>query len=541
MQATRVDQAPAAGWRDAAGLVLLLVLGAIVALAIYIRWRLATVPFERDEGEYAYAGQLILAGLPPYEAVYNMKFPGAYYVYAAIMAVLGQTDWAIRIGLLAVHGATAALVFALARRWAGRLAAVVSTCTFLVLGLDRWAMAIFAHATHFIALPAVASLYCLERARESGRARWLAAAGVAAGTAVVMKQHAAVFPVLALVLAAWMGTLGGTWWRRAGIVAAGSAAPLALTAIVLALAGVVDRFWFWTFEYAASYVSINSASTAWPVFKFAWPFVTQATWWMWYLGGAGLVALFVTSWPGHVRVMLGGFTVAAFISILPGFYFRPHYFIVLMPAVAWLTGIAAATLEKRIRRLSARAEPILAIVFAGAVATPYFVAESRYLFQMTPDQVSRAVYDYNPFPESREIAAYLQRHTSPSDRVVVIGSEPQIYFYAQRRSATGYIYTYPLMERQPFASTMQTEMMREVEANRPTYLVFVAVAPSWGAQPGSDPRLLQWANEYTARCFDRVGVADIRPEGTRFVWDAAARDYPMQSRFLVLTFRRTRC
>ena len=214
-----------------------------------------------------------------------------------------------------------------------------------------------------------------------------------------------------------------------------------------------------------------------------------------------------------------------------------------MPAAAWLAGIAAATLARTLtRRVSAPAATMaVAAVFAGAIAGPYVAGESRYLLDLTPDQVSRAVYDYNPFPESREIAAYLARHTSPNDRIVVFGSEPQIYFYSQRRSATGYIYTYPLMERQPFASTMQDEMMREVEAARPTYMVFVAIAASWGGQPGSDQRLLQWANSYTARCFDRVGVADIRPDGTRIVWDEAARDYPIQSKFLVLTFRRTRC
>ena len=53
-----------------------------------IRWRLASTPLERDEGEYAYAGQLILKGIPPYEFAYSMKLPGTYAAYAAIMAVL---------------------------------------------------------------------------------------------------------------------------------------------------------------------------------------------------------------------------------------------------------------------------------------------------------------------------------------------------------------------------------------------------------------------------------------------------------------------
>jgi len=57
----------------------------------FVRLRLLNFPLERDEGEYAYAGQLILQGIPPYELAYNMKFPGTYLAYAFIMALFGQT------------------------------------------------------------------------------------------------------------------------------------------------------------------------------------------------------------------------------------------------------------------------------------------------------------------------------------------------------------------------------------------------------------------------------------------------------------------
>jgi hypothetical protein len=56
-------------------------------LRCFVRLKFADVPLERDEGEYAYAGQLILHGVPPYTLAYNMKFPGTYYAYAALMAV----------------------------------------------------------------------------------------------------------------------------------------------------------------------------------------------------------------------------------------------------------------------------------------------------------------------------------------------------------------------------------------------------------------------------------------------------------------------
>ena len=48
----------------------------VFTLVVAIRIRLLGIPLERDEGEYAYAGQLILQGIPPYKLAYNMKFPG---------------------------------------------------------------------------------------------------------------------------------------------------------------------------------------------------------------------------------------------------------------------------------------------------------------------------------------------------------------------------------------------------------------------------------------------------------------------------------
>ena len=56
----------------------------VLLLFAGIRWRLRDMPLERDEGEYAYAGQLILQDIPPYELAYNMKLPGTYLGYAAM-------------------------------------------------------------------------------------------------------------------------------------------------------------------------------------------------------------------------------------------------------------------------------------------------------------------------------------------------------------------------------------------------------------------------------------------------------------------------
>src|SRR5437899_12590729 len=97
---------------------LMVVVLVVVALA---RLRLRDMPLERDEGEYAYAGQLILQGIPPYELAYNMKLPGTYLAYAAILRVFGETPAGIHIGLLLVNGCATHLVLFLGRRLDGSL------------------------------------------------------------------------------------------------------------------------------------------------------------------------------------------------------------------------------------------------------------------------------------------------------------------------------------------------------------------------------------------------------------------------------------
>src|ERR1700680_839936 len=105
----------------------------VVVVFAAIRIRLRTAPLERDEGEYAYAGQLMLQGIPPYHLAYNMKLPGTYAAYAVMMAAFGQTVSGIRIGMLVVLLANAVMVFLLGRRLFGILAGTVAAAAYTLL------------------------------------------------------------------------------------------------------------------------------------------------------------------------------------------------------------------------------------------------------------------------------------------------------------------------------------------------------------------------------------------------------------------------
>ena len=105
----------------------------VITLFGVIRYRLRDMPLERDEGEYAYSGQLMLQGIPPYKLAYNMKLPGIYAAYAAVMAIFGETPAGIHLGLLLVNAASVVLLYLLASLLFGRLAGIIAACSYALL------------------------------------------------------------------------------------------------------------------------------------------------------------------------------------------------------------------------------------------------------------------------------------------------------------------------------------------------------------------------------------------------------------------------
>ena len=150
----------------------------------------------------------------------------------------------------------------------------------------------------------------------------------------------------------------------------------------------------------------------------------------------------------------------------------------------------------------------------------------------------RLIYGANPFLECPVIADYLRKNTTAEDTIAVLGSEPEIFFDARRNSATGYIYTYGMMEPQSHARDMQDEMIQQIEAKRPKYLVFVNVATSWLPQ-NNERRIFEWLSPYLQANYRPAAVADIVSLGhTEYRWDREAENYKPQSQAHVLVFRR---
>ena len=516
----------------------------ILLFVVVVRVRLLDVPLERDEGEYAYAGQLMLRGIPPYQQVYNMKLPGAYAAYALFLALFGQTARAVHLGLLLVNLGAIVLVFRLGRRFSGDFAGVVAAATYALLSMGRAVMGPFAHSSHLVVLAALAGTDCLFAAFDSRRRRDYLASGFLFGLAVVMKQHGASFLLFgAFTLFARRENRGPPAARFAAVglpFALGAALPYVLTCAWLAAAGVFASFWFWTVRYAAAYASEVRLADGMAILGEALRRVVAGAPLLWAAAVAGLGIALGDRGAGPRRLTLAAFTGFAFLAICPGLYFREHYFVMLLPAVALLVG---AALEGLRRALADVAPPRVALAVPALVFLALLLAslwpQTDYLFLASPRRVSRLTYWENPFPEMREIARHIADRSSPEERIAVLGSEPELFFYTRRLSATGHIYMYGPMGPQPFAHAMQQQMIREIERNAPAWLVFVAIPSSWARQPDSDRTLLRWSKRYAEEHYRLVGLVEVLdPDSTTYTWSDTVSVEDARTPNLVRVYRR---
>jgi hypothetical protein len=497
----------------------------ILAVVTIIRIRLLDMPLERDEGEYAYAGQLLLQGISPYKAAYNvaLKLPGTGGAYALIMAVFGQTAAALHVGVILVNLASAALVFVLARRCYGGAGGVIAAGTYALLAIVPETAGLAAHATHFVVLPALAGAVLLQNLGERISAARIFSAGLLLGLAILMKQTGTAFWLFAAGWVLWWELARGRrQWRRLALrlvwLTLGGLFPLALTCCVIVRAGDFHQFWLWTFQYAGEHAKVITFAQGIKTMAGVVALLFKAAPGLWGLAVLGLAVLIRHPFSQPERAFVVGFVFFSCLAIWPGW--RAHYFIQFMPAAGLLAAaafrVAADFLRRRTPSLPTTA--LAALVFAAAAASS-LIQWSGIYFRLTPAEACRAIYGTNPFPEAVEIGRYLASHTAPGARIAVLGSEPQIYFYSHRHSATGYICTYPLMEPQPQAAEMQKEMIREIEQAEPDYVVFVHVKNSWLQYSDSNPLILGWFGKYQREWLQLVGLVEIQPdEPTSYRW-----------------------
>jgi hypothetical protein len=514
---------------------------AVFVLTTAIRIRLLGIPLERDEGEYAYAGQLLLQGIPPYKLAYSMKFPGTYVAYAIMMLLFGQTITAIHLGLLFVNSATSALIFFIGKRLLNSTVGIAAAASYALLSVSPSVLGLAAHATHFVVLPVLGGAFLLLNQQNRSGVGRLFVSGLLMGLGLLMKQPGLFFILFGAVYLFLGDVRAGLVLRKAIlrnlVFAGGAVTPLVITFLALCYAGVFARFWFWTIHYAHEYGTLVSISDARQLLIQGVRDAIGPNWPLWILAGVGLLTCSLNRSTDRSTGFLLGLFISSTLAVCLGFYFRPHYFILLLPAVALFAGIAINNISSVLRHqiTAVRFFPLLLL---ASCAVFLVLAQRDLFFLLSPIEASHTIYAGNPFPETIKVGEYVRDHTDPSDTIAVVGSEPQVYFYSHRHSATGYIYTYPLMEAQTYARQMQTEMIHEIEAAEPKYLISVTIDVSWLHSPHSENLIFEWAQRYIAENYVAVGFVNIiAADRAEYYFDDIPQQVPELGEF-ILIYRR---
>jgi len=497
-----------------------IVLGCVLVLFAAIRYRLRDIPLERDEGEFAYGGQLLLQGIWPGEGLYTMKFPGTHAAYTVLITLFGQTATGVHIGFTVVNALTILLLFLLARAALGKIAAGVTAATYGLLSLCPDVLGTSAHATHFVVLFAVGGLLQLWYAQRTPHAVGYLSGGFLLSCSVLMKHCGIAFVAFGLLcvtcsIFSKKPRSNLSAWKPIALFVIGMTLPFALLLLTLWLAGTLENYWFWGATYARAYAKPNpGAMLVWLSLTHRMPASLAPPF---YIGLAGLLALWITHGHRKLALVATAFLAFSLLAIVPGLHFRQHYYIVLIPAIALLIG----ALIQRISDVLALRASFLSFIPVAAF-TAFFaweiVNQRNFFFIMTPTEACRSLYGFQPFPEAIVLATHIQEHSNPDARITVLGSEPEIYFYARRRSATGYVYTYPLAENQPFADQMRVQMQKEIEAGQPQYIVQVRSWASWLSRPSPQKHIDDLCEALMPAGYKLIAVCQYLPDQSKPVW-----------------------
>jgi hypothetical protein len=341
--------------------------------------------------------------------------------------------------------------------------------------------------------------------------------------------------------------------------------------------GVLPQFVFWTITYAAKYASAVSLVNGPDMLRAGVQAVIGPNLLLWLLPWIGAIVMWweerldgasvrsrgqsprsrgadsrsldaTTESPGvsrrsriqHPRFFLMTFLFCSFTSTCVGLYFRSHYFITLLPALALLTGLAVSRAlhllkhDQTIELFMALGILAFFVIALGAA----LVGHGAVWLGLSPNQAARNVFASTLFTETARAADYVRAHASKGARVAVLGSEPEIYFLSGRRSASGHVYMYPLMEEQPYALRMQDEMINEIERARPEYVLYIDDALSWLPRGASQQKILNWWQDYWPKNLDLVLTLKVE-EGREPDTESRspAKDMPPEKRILIFKRR----
>jgi hypothetical protein len=442
----------------------------ISALLVPSRMLLSTGPPD-DSSVFAYIGWAMKHGLMPYRDIWDHKGPLLYYLQFAGVSLHPASTFGI--GLLELLAWSLAFfliyrVIASFASWQPSLGVAMLCCIFTARFAgggnlcESWAL-----------LPLAAAHYASWRWSQRTSLRWCSAVlGACFACIFWLRPNIAVYPLIATLVMLFESK------KRGGIgVALRQFAFVSGTALGLSIVILVPLYRFGVFhEFLAAYFGYNAAYSGALSFPMRLLHTQQL---LMQLFAAGIAILGTAAWvfalkernhektisesipPVYILTLLWSLPLEISAASLSGRDYS-HYALPLLPTLAVL---AAWFLCELGGFTNAKAgKPALA--FALLLGLCPFSIASYY------GEVSRSLE--TPPSEYAEVVRFIQRATSPNDKIIVIGGVEAAYitYRSQRLPASRYVYQFSLVDpANPVAGEQRRQFLCELVSSRPAVIV----------------------------------------------------------------------
>jgi hypothetical protein len=252
--------------------------------------------------------------------------------------------------------------------------------------------------------------------------------------------------------------------RRIAYLSVGFIPAITVIIAPIFFTGGLAQLWEYAFVYNRYYVSFIGFAYGSMVnlFGYIFPFILLCVW---------FVIRRLKHW-----IFFFGICITSILNICASQLL--HYYIILLPTLALMAAVALVDLAEKLISLRTRREKDIFIIGTTISVIALLAIPFSYIYTASPNQISEIHFDGFPFVESVLLAKILKEDTSKNDTVFIWGNEPQILYYADRRSATQFVILDPIVISTPFREIFTQTLLSELSINHPKAIITEGFPPS---------------------------------------------------------------
>jgi len=423
------------------------------AIFLIIRAHSFNMPFERDEGGYAYVAHFLSKGLVPYKDSFDQKPPLIYLIYYISDLIGYRMLWVPR-AIAAVFALTASFMLYFIGKKEFSPNAGKKAMWFFLAFLTIPAITPYSANTEIFMLTPLVGAFLIYIYWKNKKSYWpWYWFSVLSSLAIMFKPIC--IPTIAYIFTIWFFSSVpdknklSSIFKKFLISIAGFLTVLLPILLWLSITNSLKKFFEIVVLYNFSYSKISNINlviilliliTAISAFKYI------------KLKGKSLFWFY------------SGILASSFLFIYQSPIF--HYYLLTIPFIS----LAIAYSLEKLSSFSKSSLFNSAIFLVGLLMIVLPNAKSIFA---SKEQLVTLTYDKsNPFLESVIVGEELNKHSSPNDLVLMAGHEPQVLYYADRKSASRFIYLYTLLIPSTKRAEYENKYINDIENKNPKFVIY---------------------------------------------------------------------